>query len=318
MVSDFILLGRYLGSRGSSIDALVLIGGFSPFNAVAALLSRHFGVPYIVSLEGTVSPEVVGNGRRWLKRLYWRLVERHILANAAAIRVLSDFEERFLRELGVRASMFLAREGPDAEAVAASETHTRQRGRAQQFLFLGRLDIWHKGLDRLLMGFAASLREQDRGQRLSLVGPPEPGTLPRLHQLCADLRLTIGREVTIHPAVRGPAKWEIFRNADVFVHPSRKEGIPRSVVEALMMGLPVVVTQETNVATMVQEAGAGWCVPSSPEGVQLGFQQASGCADISQMSAAASRLARAKLTWDTIAAEFAQGAGAALNGRHPR
>jgi len=318
MVSDFILLGRYLGSRGSSIDALVLIGGFSPFNAVAALLSRHFGVPYIVSLEGTVSPEVVGNGRRWLKRLYWRLVERHILANAAAIRVLSDFEERFLRELGVRASMFLAREGPDAEAVAASETHTRQRGRAQQFLFLGRLDIWHKGLDRLLMGFAASLREQDRGQRLSLVGPPVPGTLPRLHQLCADLRLTIGREVTIHPAVRGPAKWEIFRNADVFVHPSRKEGIPRSVVEALMMGLPVVVTQETNVATMVQEAGAGWCVPSSPEGVQLGFQQASGCADISQMSAAASRLARAKLTWDTIAAEFAQGAGAALNGRHPR
>ena len=318
MISDFTLLRRYLRSQGSSIDALVIVGGFSPYNAVAAMIARWSGVPYVASLEGTVSHEVLGHGRRGLKRLYWHLVERRILANAAAIRVLSDFEERFLRELGVRAPMFLAREGPDAEAVAASYTHARQRTRAQHFLFLGRLDIWHKGLDRLLTGFAASLREEDRGQRLSLVGPPEPGTLPRLHELCAHLRLTVGREVTILPAVRGTAKWEVFRDADVFVHPSRKEGIPRSVVEALMMGLPVVVTQETNVATIIEDARAGWCVPSSSEGVHLGFQQATRCADLSEWSEAASRLARAKLTWDTIAADFAQGAGAALNGRRPR
>jgi glycosyltransferase involved in cell wall biosynthesis len=139
-----------------------------------------------------------------------------------------------------------------------------------------------------------------------------------LHELCAHLRLTVGREVTILPAVRGTAKWEVFRDADVFVHPSRKEGIPRSVVEALMMGLPVVVTQETNVATIIEDARAGWCVPSSSEGVHLGFQQATRCADLSEWSEAASRLARAKLTWDTIAADFAQGAGAALNGRRPR
>lgn len=318
MISDFTLLRRYLRRQGSSIDALMIVGGFSPYNAVAALISRWSGVPYIVSLEGTVSREVLGYGRRGLKKLYWHLVERRILANAAAIRILSDFEERFLRELGVRAPMFLARQGPDADAVAASHTHARQRGRAQHFLFLGRLDIWHKGLDRLLMGFAASLKEEDRGQRLSMVGPPEPGTLTRLHELCAHLRLTPGREVSILPAVRGPAKWDVFRDADVFVHPSRKEGIPRSVVEALMLGLPVIVTQETNVATIVEDAGAGWCVPSTAEGVQLGFQQATRCADLSQMSEAASRLARAKLTWDTIAADFAQGAGAALNGRRPR
>lgn len=315
MVSDFTLLHRYLRSQGPSIDALVLIGGFSPYNAVAAAMSHRCGVPYVVSPEGTVSREVLGSRRRGLKKLYWQLVERRILANATAIRVLSDFEERFLRELGVRASMFLAREGPDAEAVAASQTHARRRARAQRFLFLGRLDIWHKGLDRLLIGFAASLQQEDRGQRLSLIGPPEPDTLARLHGLCGHLGLTLGREVTILPAVRGPAKWEAFSDADVFVHPSRKEGIPRSVVEALMLGLPVIVTRETNLATIVEEARAGWCVASSPEGVQLGFQQAIQCGDLSAMSEAASRLARAKLTWDTIAADFAQGLGAALEGQ---
>jgi glycosyltransferase involved in cell wall biosynthesis len=317
MLSAIALLRRYLRTHASSIDALVMIGGFSPYNAVAALLARRSGVPYVVSPEGTISREVLGSGRRRLKQLYWHLVERHILAHAAAIRILSDFEERFLTELGVRTPMFLAREGPDADAVTAARSYARRRVRAQQFLFLGRLDIWHKGLDRLLMGFAASLREGDRGQRLSLVGPPESGALPHLRELCDHLRLTVGREVGILPAVRGPAKWETFKNADVFVHPSRKEGIPRSVVEALVMGLPVVVTQETNLTTIVEQAGAGWSVPSSAEGVGLGFQQALGCRDFSERCEAASRLAQAKLMWNTIAADFAQGARAALNGRRP-
>jgi glycosyltransferase involved in cell wall biosynthesis len=189
---------------------------------------------------------------------------------------------------------------------------------AQQFLFLGRLDIWHKALDRLLIGFAMSLRENDRGQRLTLVGPPEPGTLARLHELCADLGLRVGREVTIHPPVRGPAKWEIFRNADVFVHPSRKEGIPRSVVEALVMGLPVLVTEETNLGTVVEQAQAGWCVPSTPEGVSGGLREALACQDLAARSDAATRLARAKLTWEIIAADFAQGAGAVLDRQRRR
>jgi glycosyltransferase involved in cell wall biosynthesis len=106
--------------------------------------------------------------------------------------------------------------------------------------------------------------------------------------------------------------------ADVFVHPSRNEGIPRSVLEALALGLPVVVTPETNLGTVVEEAQAGWCVPSTSEGVRLGFQQALGCSDISVRSEAAIRLARARLGWDSIAADFAQGVSTALDEQRGR
>ena len=317
MLSEFALLHRFLRRRGASLDALVLYGGFSPYNAVAALISRWSGTPYVLSPDGTIAPAVLGHGRRILKKVYFQLVERRILSHAAAVRVLSDFEERCLKNLGVGAPMFLAREGPDSDVLAASETHSRRRATARHFLFLGRLDIWQKGLDHLLTGFAASLRATDRGQRLTLVGPPEPGALAWLHQQCSELHLTVGREVTIRPPVRGAAKWETFRDADVFVHPSRNEGIPRAVVEALTFGLPVIVTPETNLGTIVEKAQAGWCVPATAEGVKLGLATALD-SEISTRSEAAVHLARACLGWDAIAADFARGISAALDEQRRR
>lgn len=53
--------------------------------------------------------------------------------------------------------------------------------------------------------------------------------------------------------------------------------------------------------------------PSTPQGVGLGLRQALGCQYLAERSEAATRLARAKLTWETIAADFAQGAGAVLD-----
>jgi glycosyltransferase involved in cell wall biosynthesis len=318
MLSDFVELHRFLRRHGSSIDAVVFYGGFSPYNAVAALIARWSGTPYVLSPDGTIAPAVMGHGRRLLKQVYFQLVERRILANAAAIRLLSDFEQRCLQNLRVRTPMFLAREAADPEAVSAARRYARRRSAAQHFLFLGRLDVWQKGLDHLLTGFAASLRENDRGQRLTLVGPPEPGAMAELHEQCRRLELTVGREVTICPPVRGEAKWEIFERSDVFIHPSRNEGIPRSVLEALTFGLPVIITPETNLGTVVQEARAGWCVPGSWEGVCQGIREALSCPDLGAPAEAAAQLASELLRWDVIAADFERGVRTAFTRRRGR
>jgi len=318
MLSDFVQLHRFLRRHRSSIHAVVLYGGFSPYNAVAALISRWSGTPYVLSPDGTIAPAVMRHGRRLLKQVYFRVVERRILSNAAAIRVLSDFEHRCLQNLRVRTPMFLAREAPGPEVLSAARTHGRRRTAARHFLFLGRLDIWQKGLDHLLIAFAASLRESDRGQHLTLVGPPEPGALAELHHHCRRLELTVGREVTIGPPVHGEAKWQLFERADVFIHPSRNEGIPRSVLEALTLGLPVLITPETNLGTVVAEARAGWCVPASSDGVARGIQHALDCPDIAARSEAAARLASDLLEWDIIAADFARGMSTALSEQRGR
>jgi hypothetical protein len=91
-----------------------------------------------------------------------------------------------------------------------------------------------------------------------------------------------------------------------------------SIVEARVMGLPVLVTEDPNLGTMVEQVQAGWCVPSTPHGVSPGLQQALGCHFLVERSEAATRLARAKLTPETIPADLAQGAGAALNRQRGR
>jgi glycosyltransferase involved in cell wall biosynthesis len=307
LLADLADLDEFLRRERLAVDALVVVGGFSPFNAGAALVARRHRVPYVVSTEGTVAPLVFTHGRRLLKRVYWRVVERWILSHAGAVRVLSDFEAGCLGALGIRTPMVLAAEGPEKDALDAHQSYDRLRTVARHFLFLGRLDIWQKALDNLVMGFAAALREQNLGQRLTLAGPPLAGAVDHLRRLFASEGLVEGRDVTLSPPVYGTAKWELLQSADVFLHPSRNEGIPRSVVEALAMGLPAIVSSETNLATAVERAAAGWRIDATPAGVTSGVLAAMAAGDLQARSANAARLARTELSWDAIAAAFATG-----------
>jgi glycosyltransferase involved in cell wall biosynthesis len=318
MLGDLADLDDFLRAEGSTLDALVMIGAFSPLNAGAALLARRHRVPYVVSPEGIVAPLAFTNRQRLLKRCYWRVVEQRILSHAAAIRVVSDFERNCLRALGIRTAMLLAAEGPEPDALEAYHSNTRPRTAARQFLFLGRLDIWQKALDHMVVGFAASLRENNRGQRLALVGPPLDGAAERLRRLFASEGLVEGRDVVLSPPVYGAAKWEVLQRADVFLHPSRREGIPRSVTEALAMGLPVIVSDETNLGTVVEDAAAGWRIEGTPAGVTRGVLAAMAANDLETRAANAARLARTDLSWDTIAEAFAVGLDTILSSEGAR
>lgn len=307
MLGDLGDLDDFLAAERGAIDALVIAGGFSPYNAGAAAAARRHRVPYVVTPEGTIAPLAFTHGRRLLKRVYWHSVERWILSHATAIRVLSDFEQACLQALGIRTPMITAAEGPEQDALDAYDSYRRRRTAARRFLFLGRLDIWQKALDNVVAGFAAALREDNRGQQLLLAGPPHDGAGARLRTMFATEGLVEGRDVVLHPPVYAAAKWQLLQSADVFLHPSRREGIPRSVVEALAMGLPAIVSAETNLATEVERAAAGWRVDATPAGVKRGILATMDAEDLETRSANAARLARTRLSWDAIAEAFATG-----------
>jgi glycosyltransferase involved in cell wall biosynthesis len=317
LLPDLVELDRLLRTEGPNLDAVVMFGSFYPVNAGAALLARRHRVPYVVSPEGIVSPLAFTNRRMLLKQAYWRGVERSILSHAMAVRVVSDFERTCLQALGIQTPMFLAAEGPEPEALAAYGSFVRHRTEARRFLFLGRLDIWQKALDHMILGFAAALRQSNRGQQLVLVGPPLNGSTSRLRRLCASEGLVEGRDVVLSPPVYGTAKWEMLQSADVFLHPSRREGIPRSITEALAMGLPAIVSPETNLGTVVERARAGWLVPGTPAGVAAGVLAAMDAPDLESRAANAARLARTELSWDAIAREFHEGLVTALASKAP-
>jgi glycosyltransferase involved in cell wall biosynthesis len=55
----------------------------------------------------------------------------------------------------------------------------------------------------------------------------------------------------------GIEKDDLILQMDIFVHPSRNEGLPASVLEASSMGIPCIVSLATNVASYITQYNAG-------------------------------------------------------------
>lgn len=85
-------------------------------------------------------------------------------------------------------------------------------------------------------------------------------------------RSSVDRELAVHPVLRrlGP-RWrllghrediaELLRAADVFVLPTWREGLPRSVIEAMATGLPVIATDIPACRELVEDGVTGLLVP---------------------------------------------------------
>ncbi len=227
---------------------------------------RSSGIPYVVTPHGALASGRL-RGRR-LVRTYVSKIERPFLENAAFVHVVSGADATGLDLLGIDAETVRASNGVDLRnaGVGAASDYLAERlpelqGR-RVLLFLGRLDMKTKGLDLLLEGFA---RARPAGWVLVMVGPSVGRTAEQLRRRA--YRLGVGDDVFVLGKVSGGSKWATLASGEVFVHPSRSEGSPVSVLEALARGLPVIVTAVADPEGRVQSAECGLVVEPSATAV---------------------------------------------------
>jgi glycosyltransferase involved in cell wall biosynthesis len=123
-------------------------------------------------------------------------------------------------------------------------------------IFVGRL-VTAKGLTYALDA-VAQLRERRSGFRYVIVGDGE-----LRHDLEAQaVRLRLDDVVRFVGAVAYSRVPAMLSAGDIFLSPSVDEGMPRAVLEALSMGLPVVVTDVGGNGEILQSADCGYLVPS--------------------------------------------------------
>jgi glycosyltransferase involved in cell wall biosynthesis len=72
--------------------------------------------------------------------------------------------------------------------------------------------------------------------------------------------LKINTQVTFHEKKIGQEKEDIIIKSDIFVHTSRWEGMPLSILEAAGLGLPLLISKQTNLADYVYKSGAGFVI----------------------------------------------------------
>lgn len=117
--------------------------------------------------------------------------------------------------------------------------------------YVGRIDYYGKGID-LLLDAIKMLREEGWSEkiRFSFFGGKYDET-PSLINEFKPMAEWYG-------FVSGEDKSKAYNNAHVFILPSRSEGMPVSILEALSFGAPCIVTPETNMANVISENGCGW------------------------------------------------------------
>ena len=99
------------------------------------------------------------------------------------------------------------------------------------FMFIGRLDPWQKGLDLLIEAFAHA---ESARRRPRPGGPDCRGSRRNLERLAE--RHGISSQVVFTGPAFGEDRANLLAAADVFVHPSRWEGLSLSVLAAAAAG----------------------------------------------------------------------------------
>ena len=238
---------------------------FMPEHNFAA---RHVGAPYVVSPHGAYHPRALQRSR-WRKLAYRYLLDQRYLNDAAFVHALTEEEARIVRRYArPRRVEVISNPVQPVQPITWTERTEARRslGLSEDQLvpvYIGRLDPEQKGLDLLIEAVRDLARH--RPVRLILAGP-------RSGQPIAEL-LHAGDPVTVLPPAFADEKRRLLAAADFFASPSRWEGQPAAVLEALAHGLPVLISPAAGLSGFVLENDAGTVVETTPAAIAAGLEK---------------------------------------------
>lgn len=223
----------------------------------AARIVGSAGVPYVCQPHGMIDPS-----QNPLARPLDAVLTRPVLRGARNVLHLTDVERRGLLDVA----------GPDLPLVHVPNGVPRPEHTARAdvptVLYLARLAPRKRPVHFVEMARAVAVKHP--GTRFVMVGPDE-GEGQAVREALAR-----AREDGIDISWTGPAPpertLEEMLAASVYVLPSVDEPYPMSVLEAMSVALPVVITDSCGLAQVVSSARAGVVVDDSAEALAAAVQ----------------------------------------------
>ena len=298
-------LAAQLSANIGQFDVVHLHSVFLFPTLAGARASVRAKVPYVLSPRGMLVRDLIERRSASTKRGWIRVFERTNLSHATRIHLTSREEERALVDLGLAlAPTSIIPNGVNApsafSADAVSSDVRTLIAEGFDILSFGRIS-WKKGLDRLIEAMVGL-----PDARVIIAGNDEDGLAPKLRSAAEQLGLD--NRLRVLPRHIGETDKEaLFAAARVFVLPSLSENFGNVVAEAMIRGLPVVVTERVGAAEVVQASGGGIVTGSGPNDIAAAVVGLLASNDrLATIGAAGAKYARERLTWSGIALRFAE------------
>ena len=265
-----------------------------PCGAVSWVIKLFTGVPYLVSLRGGDVPGF----RPYDFSFYHRLISpflHHIWHRAEAVVANSQGLQKLAEKYDDQVEIKVIPNGVDIHHYSNPE---EREWIPTRMLFVGRL-VYQKGLD-LLMKALGELK--DFSWQLRLVGDgPHRSELERLAK-----NLGISDRIEFKGWIDKEMVTREYQHANLFVFPSRHEGMPNAVLEAMASGLPVIASKISGNEELVNHGVTGLLVP--PENfMELGRAVRSLLEDTEKMKkfgAESRSRVESNYTWESVAIEY--------------
>ena len=292
---------NWLWQHASEFDLAHIHALFSPVTSCAATVARTRKLPYILRPLGTLDPADLRK-KKQLKQLYATVLERPNIAGAAALHFTSQQEAQTSERFGVSTRDIIMPLGvnpiePLAEVTPNEDTPV--------ILFMSRIEP-KKGLNLLIPALEQVLAA---GYQFEFVlagsNPQDPNYEAQIQNKIQQSPLAAGTKIT--GFVTGSQKTALLQQADLFVLPSYYENFGIAVAEAMVAGVPVIISDGVHIWEDVKQAEAGWVGSCEVEGIAALVKSALGdCEERHRRGSNAKAYARKHYSWDAIAQQMIQ------------
>lgn len=256
---------------------------------------RDNGIPYVIVPHGDLT---TGAQRKKClkKKVANLLLFNRFINGAVAIQNLSQQE---LDSTAFGKQRFIGTNGipmPDKQKESFREN-------GMKFVYIGRLDAYHKGLDFFIEAVASEkLFFKEHNCSFHIYGPDKDGRYANIERLIRENE--VGNLIHLSHEVSGEEKEQILQDADVFIQTSRFEGMPMGILEALGYGLPCLISRGTCLGEITEKYDAGWVAETNANSIAEKMRQAVRERDKWKAKAKnARRLVEENFAWDKVAAK---------------
>ena len=215
----------------------------------------------VLSPRGTLGEAALAFSPR-KKQLFWHFLQKRAVANVALLHATSEAEVADIRAFGLRHPVAVIPNGIDLPEPAEASP------RKPEILYLGRVHP-KKGIDVLIRAWAL-IAEKRPNWSIRIVGPAEGGHDEDMRRLAAE---TGAPRVSIEGPAYGPARLAAYREASLFVLPTRHENFALVVAEALAAELPVIASHGAPWPGLESER-CGWWIEHGAEPLAKAIERA--------------------------------------------
>lgn len=218
------------------------------FSTNLSAVARQLGsTPLVITNHGLNSQ----TAPKWLQDTYTASIAKLTFAAADKIICYTETEKKELIDIGIKSRKIkVIHNGIDTDLfIPAKETSFDKKN----LLWVGRY-ARGKGVDYLIDAFNI-VKSRHPESTLTMIGkgPEKERIIQKIHDL------NLSDSIIMRDFVQNSELVGLYQNSSVFVLPSLEEGVPRTILESMSCGVPVVCSRLPQLVDIVD--GGGVLVP---------------------------------------------------------